>query len=101
MIWAGLLGISASIREGMTIGVDFFIQKMPIRIRNVLFKITWILCAFFLILAIHQGVIFTSMFKYQLSPALKIPMIYIYSAIPIGFVVSLLDVVEKIFSNRK
>jgi len=101
MIWAGLLGISVSIRKGAVVGLEFFVQKIPFKIRKVIILFSLVLCALFLLLATYQGILFSSMFSSQLSPALRIPMVYAYSAVPIGCAIAVVEIVDKITSLNK
>jgi TRAP-type C4-dicarboxylate transport system permease small subunit len=84
MIWIGMLGASIALQEGRHIGVDILIERTRGRIRQVLRIAAMLGVLWFLGLVIREGVSLAWANHAQLSPAMMIPMLLPYAAIPVG-----------------
>ena len=104
LIWVSLLGASVGFQRKSHLGVDFFVSKLSPRYRNIVEILAYLLISFFaggiLIFGGAKIVHLTLQYK-QTSPALELPMGYVYLALPIsGFFIlifSLETVIEKIY----
>lgn len=101
MIWTGFVGFGVAYRKKELISVKLFINRLqPHLLRTALF-ISDIACSIFLIIVVIYGIKLCIMNAYQVSPALRISMAIIYSAIPLGCCLYLVFVIESISSFLK
>ena len=105
MIWITFLGAAVAFQYGAHIGVEAFVERLPAKVRSFFIVIAMLICLSFFILLIVFGYQLAIGAFVQTSPALKIPMGYIYYIIPIsGLLMSLnlLDVTFKtLFAKKK
>jgi TRAP-type C4-dicarboxylate transport system permease small subunit len=95
-VWIIFLGISYGFREKAHLGVVYFIELMSPKRRKVfLICIELLIIVFFLVITIagFQMVQFTMA---QKSSTLLIPMGYVYLAIPVGAILCLITMVERL-----
>jgi TRAP-type C4-dicarboxylate transport system permease small subunit len=84
MIWIGMMGASIALHEGRHIGVDFVMEHLPGRLRRI-FSVAAILgVVWFLWLMVREGGDLALINYSQSSPAMMIPMLIPYAAIPAG-----------------
>jgi C4-dicarboxylate transporter DctQ subunit len=100
-VWLSMLGASVATRRSKNMDVDFLVKKMPkgLRIVNTVFTRTLII-AFLLVIIVYGLSLVTITFK-QLSPGLRIPMAYMYGAVPAGGILMLLFTIENIIRDIK
>ncbi|ERF78679.1 TRAP transporter small permease [Gallibacterium anatis] len=88
-----LLGFNVAISEGTLIRIDIidnYIKGMP----QIILKYTRIFAALFVnIIYVYSAYHLMVLGSFQLSPAMQIPMYFIYSIILIGFLFSLISLV--------
>lgn len=105
MIWITFLGASVAFQYGAHIGVEAFVERVPAKIRAFFVIITMLVCLSFFGLLIIYGYELASGAFVQTSPALQIPLGYIYYIIPISGVLmslNLFDVTFKtLFAKKK
>ncbi len=84
MIWIGMMGGSIALHEGRHIGVDFMVERVPKRFRWTVSIPATLFIIWFLWLVVREGTHLALQNYSQLSPAMMIPMLLPYSAIPVG-----------------
>ena len=84
MIWIGMMGASIALHEGRHIGVDIVVERLRGRIRQILVTVSILAVLWFLWLVVREGAHLAVQNYSQLSPAMMIPMLLPYGAIPIG-----------------
>ena len=86
LVWTTFIGASMGVKMGAHIGVEAFVLMLPQRFRKIVSIITYVLCGFFtaVVCVFSIQIIMTQMSTGQVSPAMKVPMWVVYSAIPIG-----------------
>lgn len=75
--WAG--------KEYAHLGVDYLVSKLPARAQDAVELLIDAAVGLFSVLIVAVALITIPKLSGQLSPAMRIPMYYPYSAIPIGF----------------
>ena len=87
-VWLVFIGAAIASKRGAHIGVDYIVMHLPELPKNILAIFVNLLILFFISCVIYMsaGVIKSNMT--QLSPAMRIPMGYIYLAIPTGLGIS-------------
>nr|WP_300092520.1 TRAP transporter small permease [Sedimentibacter sp.] len=100
-VWLSMLGASVATRRSRNMDVDFLVKKMPkvLRIINTVFTRSLIIA--FLLVIIIYGVNLVGMTFKQLSAGLRVPMAYMYGAVPTGGVLMLLFTIENIIKDIK
>ena len=87
-VWLVFIGAAIASKRGAHIGVDYLVMHLPDVSRNILAIIVNLLVLFFIACVIYMSVGVIKSNMTQLSPAMRIPMGYIYMAIPIGLGIS-------------
>ena len=87
MIWVSLLGASVALNRRAHLGIDFFVQKFPPR-RQLYIQLFINACValFSLLVLVIGGIdlVKLTLMREQLSPALGLPMGYVYMALPVS-----------------
>lgn len=87
MIWVGLLGAAVALNKREHLGIDYFVGKFKTKTRLYTELFVYLVIILFSLLVMFQGgirlVTITFMFG-QVSPALNMPMGYVYLAIPVS-----------------
>jgi C4-dicarboxylate transporter DctQ subunit len=99
MVWAAFLGGSLGLKRGVHVGISFVVRKMPPRMYRWLSLCTHFSLFFFFLVLIVEGCSFTLFVSRQMSPALRISMAWVYSALPIGGALFALFVIQFIVSD--
>jgi TRAP-type C4-dicarboxylate transport system permease small subunit len=96
MIWSALLGAAVAYRRKGHLGMDILVMHLPHHWQRAVEVTLQVLSiGFFGVLVIH-GIPLVERTMRQLSSAIRIPMGYIYAAIPIGSALILLFAIEKL-----
>ena len=103
-IWAVFIGASLGVKKGAHIGVEAFVVALPKRAQRYAGIITSLCCLVFCVALTYIGGDYTQrlMSTGQLSPAMRIPIVFAYAAVPVGCLLMsiryLLKLVEQIGS---
>lgn len=85
MIWLTFLGSGLALREGAHVAISNAQEAMPDRIQlGVRWAIFLLLLAFFAFM-VWVGIDYMNRMAVQKSAALRLPMKWVYAAMPIGF----------------
>lgn len=85
LIWSSLFAASVAYKQGSHIGITFLKEKFLGVWKNIVAIFIHIFCIIFFAISIIYGFKLISMQVFQTSPALLIPMRYIYLGIPLSF----------------
>ena len=85
-IWAAFIGASLGVKKGAHIGVEAFVMVLPVKIKQYIEVLINFICLCFCCAVTYIG--YDYLFKLvstgQLSPAMRIPIVWAYYAVPIG-----------------
>ncbi len=86
VIWATLIGASLGVREGIHIGVDVVVERMPLRIARVVTFVVLLLSAAWVLMVGFWGVDFVTfqMKTGRLTPEMEIPAWTMYLSVPVS-----------------
>ena len=87
LIWVALLGSAVALGRGAHLGIDYFVGKLDhkMRLRTELFVFAVVALFSFLVMVIGGiGLVARTLELNQISVALKLPMGYVYLAVPIS-----------------
>ncbi|PKM88391.1 MAG: hypothetical protein CVU87_07560 [Firmicutes bacterium HGW-Firmicutes-12] len=100
-IWTIFLGLSVGIPRGIHVAIDALIGSLKGKKKEIATLIVQALTLVFLILLVVIGIKFTIFNMGQLSPAIRIPLSYVYISIPIGGFLALLFTIGEIIKSRR
>jgi len=93
LIWVSLLGAAVALGRGSHLGIDYFVGKLPPRMRLATEVLVFFSVAAFSLLVMVVGgadLVTSNLELGQESPALRVKMGYVYLAVPIsGFFLTL------------
>lgn len=92
IIWITFIGGSICFRRGIHVGIDVLIDYLPTKGKKILSFIINLMAIALMFFLIKFGIdlVIFSMNTGQLTPALQIKMYWVYLAIPIGALLSLI-----------
>jgi TRAP-type C4-dicarboxylate transport system permease small subunit len=84
LVWGTFFGATLAYKRGNHIAVTFIIDFFPTRLRVWFNVFTYLLSLVFFIIVAQQGINMITMQVFQVSPALQMPMKYVYWGIPLS-----------------
>ena len=92
VIWMVFLAGCSALRKGQLVGIKFVVEKMPKKYKVLIELISNILILFFLFIMTSFGtqLVQFNLARKQLSPALRIPIGWIYLAIPTSGIIMII-----------
>ena len=84
LVWGTFFGATLAYKRGNHIAVTFIIDFFPTRLRVWFNVFTYLLSLAFFVVVAQQGLNMISMQVFQVSPALGMPMQYVYWSIPLS-----------------
>ncbi len=100
-VWFALMGASVGVKKNAHFGVDIFVRKLNFKLQKILYFIGSLFILIFLCVIIYHGTILTINNWTQLSPAMRIPMSFPYSAVPVSSLLMCVYIVKNITTNFK
>lgn len=97
-VWIVFLGGAIGLSRGVHLGVDLLVSRLPERLRTSLDVLTNAMIATFAGAVTWASLPVISMNMLQRSPALGVPMAWIYLAIPVSMVLIILICAERILA---
>ena len=84
LVWGTFFGATLAYKRGNHIAVTFIIDFFPTRLRVWFNVFTYLLSLAFFVIVAQQGLNMITMQVFQVSPALQMPMRYVYWSIPLS-----------------
>ncbi|HLS67185.1 MAG TPA: TRAP transporter small permease [Pseudogracilibacillus sp.] len=94
MIWLTFLGAAFSFQHGAHIGISMLTDKLPKKVSAIITLLVGILCSVLFVILTVKGFELVGKSANQTSPAMRIPMSYVYWVIPISGVLLTLNVAD-------
>lgn len=103
LVWVSFLGGAYGVRRGAHLGVEAVMLILPKKLRGFveLFSMVIGIALCSIILKYGVDIVITQMSRMQYSPAMRIPMGYIYLAIPVGMALFIIRYVQNIIDKVK
>jgi len=95
-VWIVFLGGAIGLSRGIHLGVDLFVNMLPVPMQRGLDALTSVLIAAFAATVIYASYPVLNMNMFQRSPALGLQMTWIYAAIPISMALIFLICSERV-----
>lgn len=103
LVWSSFLGATLAYKRKMHIAVTFGVDLLPKTLRKAVTLLSILISLIFFGTCAYYGFQLIAMQSFQLSPALRLPMKYIYLGIPLSFIVMFIHginlIVEMIFDR--
>ena len=102
-VWTAFIGGAYGVRRGAHIGIEAFALLLPKKAQKAL-NIFIIIVSIFMCGVICYygfGIVSTQLSKGQLTPATRIPMGYMYAAIPVGMIFFIIRYIEELIFEIK
>jgi TRAP-type C4-dicarboxylate transport system permease small subunit len=93
MVWIGLMGASLALHEGRHVGVTLMVDRTRGLLRKALSGIALVAVLWFLWLMLSEGTRLVQNIWQQRSPAMNLPMVIPYAAIPLGAIFMMIQAV--------
>lgn len=91
MVWMTMLVASSAIRRAELIGVSLLVDRLPSTVRRAVIATAHCLVLVFLCLVVYHGIKLVGRSFVMTAPALRIPMAWVYLAIPVGAVLMIIQ----------
>jgi len=103
LVWSTFLGATMAYKRGMHISVTFCVNIFPEKIRKLIVILGIIFSLVFFAVAINYGIKLMVLQKVQISPALRLPMRWVYLVLPTSFIImtiyGITAVLEELFNT--
>lgn len=101
MVWMGMLGSAAALRQGRHLGVRVLVERLPQGVYDRLVApLVQVIMAGFLGILLWHGVVFLRLNADQNSPAMELSMLWPYLALPVGAGMMILDLVADMLEDH-
>jgi TRAP-type C4-dicarboxylate transport system permease small subunit len=103
LCWMVFLGAAYGCRKAQLMALDFAVSKLPGAFGQVARYLALLACLGFFLLLIQVGWAFVEFGRSEASPVMRLPMHWIYAAIPVGaalMVVNTLGLMLEAWSSR-
>jgi TRAP-type C4-dicarboxylate transport system permease small subunit len=95
MVWISCLGSAYAVRKAMHVNFSFIFNLLPRSVKPWVNFFGYLLTLVFFVVCLVQGALLAFSEWIQKSPALRVPMTIPLSAIPIGFGIMIMFVLES------
>jgi TRAP-type C4-dicarboxylate transport system permease small subunit len=99
-VWSVAMGSALALRKRKHIGVEVFVEWLPVRFRDQVKIVGGLLNLIFFGLLVWYGFVMVGATMDQLSPALLLPMGYVYLAIPSSGIVLFVCEIANFLENH-
>jgi TRAP-type C4-dicarboxylate transport system permease small subunit len=96
MIWFGMLGIAIGVRTKSHMSLHFFADKLPSGIQKILELVKFVLILTYVSVLIYEGINMVQLTMAQKSPAMGIPVGFVYLALPVSAVLIVIFTLESL-----
>lgn len=102
-VWTAFIGGAYGVRRGAHIGIEAFALLLPKKAQKILSILIILVSIFVCAVVCKYGfdIVSTQLAKGQLTPATRIPMGYMYAAIPVGMIFFIIRYIEELIFEIK
>ncbi|MBO8140770.1 MAG: TRAP transporter small permease [Firmicutes bacterium] len=98
-IWLVMLGASVGVRRGFHVSVRFVADRLPSGVARALRLALGLLMLLFFGVLVTEGFSLAQRISFQLSPAARIPIRWVYLSVPVSGALSFLHVVAHLMDD--
>lgn len=99
LIWSTLLGAGCVYKHSGHINITLLQDAVPAKMKKAMLVLVHVLCLITFALILWNGIKYFGKQGKQLSPAMRIPMRYVYTCIPIGCGIMIVHAFDAILQN--
>lgn len=96
LVWGTFFAATLAYKRGNHIAITFVIEAFPKKVHAAFVTLSYLLSLIFFVTAAYFGIEMIQMQVFQISPAMSIPMKYVYYSIPISLLVMILHALAGI-----
>jgi len=96
LVWGAFFAAPLAYKRGNHIAITFVIEALPKKIHAAFVALSYLLSLVFFVITAYFGVEMIKMQVFQISPAMSIPMKYIYYSIPLSLVIMIIHALAGI-----
>jgi TRAP-type C4-dicarboxylate transport system permease small subunit len=96
MIWFGIIGIAAGVRRKSHMALEYFADKMPQLVQKGLRIFNYVIMLIYTSVLVYEGINMVELTMSQKSPAIGLPVGYVYLALPVSAVLMVLFILEAL-----
>lgn len=85
MIWMTFSGAGLALRYGGHVAITNLQEQLPTRGQQVMRAMLALGLLLFFGYMVHVGIQYAQRMQFQVTPALRLPFLYVYTAMPVGF----------------
>jgi len=101
MIWFGILGIAIGVRRHSHMALEYFAAKMPKMVQKGFRLFNYVLMLIYSSVLVYEGINMVELTMSQKSPAIGLPVGYVYLALPVSAVLMVLFIIEALVKEIK
>ena len=101
MIWFGIIGIAAGVRRKSHMALEYFADKLPEPVQKGLRLFNYAIMLIYTSVLIYEGMNMVELTMTQKSPAIGLPVGYVYLALPVSAVLMALFLLEALIKEIK
>ena len=99
LVWSSFIGASVAFKKGAHISVSFVIDRLQPTHRKALQFLSMGLMAIFFLVSIWYGFLLMKLQVFQISPAMGLKMRYVYTIIPVSFIVMFVHLLHEVLQQ--
>jgi TRAP-type C4-dicarboxylate transport system permease small subunit len=101
MVWGTMIGVALAYRGGMHVAVTLLVDTIPERVQLALRLACHLISIVVAILIFRSGHILGGMLGMLQGPSSGIAMIWVYSAIPVGAAMLLIEILRRLWGDLR
>ena len=101
MIWFGIIGIAAGVRRNSHMSLEYFANKMPKSLQEFLKIFNYVIMLLYTSTLIYEGINMVELTMSQKSPAIGLPVGYVYLALPVSAILMVIFIIEALVKEIK
>lgn len=99
LVWSTFIGASCVYKHSGHISVTVLQSFLPQYGKKLINILIHVICAVFFALCVRYGIVYAIKMAKQLSPAMRIPMCYMYAAVPVGGALMLWHALDAVLQS--
>jgi len=100
-LWFTMVGASIGIKTGSHIGIGVITDRLNKKWQTIILILGILFCIFFMVMLFYSGISFLMKQGTQRSPAMQLPMLWVYLAFPVGAVLMTISFLSEIIKHIK
>ncbi|MBT9386633.1 TRAP transporter small permease [Pseudooceanicola sp. CBS1P-1] len=98
-VWLVLLGAGVAVARGQHVAIDMIPAQLPLPLARVALVVIALIIAAFLCVLAWGSLPLMKMGAFQMSPAMRVPMKYVYLCLPIGSAYMMLELLLSVIQR--